>query len=360
MSEHGKNTTADEVIVIVQIGVTTAVGLDGLQTCASVRAGISGFYELDWMDKVAHPFVAAFLPDDCLPPISGRDRCEDLDDRAYRMLGLAQMALEQIQGVEEAVALMLGWPEKESPPCGAEPWLARLSDPSPVPIDTVNSRVFETGRASGLTALHHACKVLRAGQAEALLVGAVDTYKDLVLMGRLDRAARIKSPANLDGSIPGEGAGFLLVTSLRNARVRQWPVICTVESTAVGFEEGHLFSEAPYRGEGLAATVDALVGAAPTQLDRPRCIFSSMNGEYYWAKEWGVAAVRCRDYLDPEARFEHPADCFGDMGAACGPGMVALAAIGMQKGYLPGPALVYGASDGGERAAALVARLEER
>jgi len=145
MSEHGKNTAADEVIVIVQIGVTTAVGLDGLQTCASVRAGISGFYELDWMDKVAHPFVAAFLPDDCLPPISGRDRSEGLDDRAYRMLGLAQMALEQIQGVEEAVALMLGWPEKESPPCGAEPWLARLSDPSPVPIDTVNSRVFETG-----------------------------------------------------------------------------------------------------------------------------------------------------------------------------------------------------------------------
>ena len=132
------------------------------------------------------------------------------------------------------------------------------------------------------------------------------------------------------------------------------------ESTAVGFEEGHLFSEAPYRGEGLAATVDALVGAAPTQLDRPRCIFSSMNGEYYWAKEWGVAAVRCRDYIDSEARFEHPADCFGDMGAGCGPGMIALAAIGMQKGYLPGPALVYGASDGGERAAALVARLEER
>jgi len=360
MAEKHKKPTEEETVVIARAGLTTAVGLDGLQTCASVRAGISGFYEQEWMDKVAQPFVAAFLPDDCLPSISRPDQTEALDDRAFRMLGLAQMALEQIQGVEEAVPLMLGWPEEGGAPCGAGPWLARLSDRSPVPIDTVHSRVFEAGRTAGLTALHHACKLLRAGQAELMLVGAVDTYKDLMLMGRLDRAARIKSPANLDGFIPGEGAGFLLVTTLKVALARQWPVLCTVASSAVGFEAGHLFSETPYRGEGLASTFDALFDDAADYLPHPRCVFSSMNGEYYWAKEWGVAAVRCHDHLDPEARFEHPADCFGDIGAACGPCMIALAAIGMQKGYLPGPALVYGASDGGERAAVLVARPEER
>ena len=50
-----------------------------------------------------------------------------------------------------------------------------------------------------------------------------------------------------------------------------------------------------------------------------------------------------------------PIDCLGDPGAALGPVLMALASIGISKGYVEGPCLVWAASDGGERGAAVIA-----
>jgi 3-oxoacyl-[acyl-carrier-protein] synthase-1 len=49
--------------------------------------------------------------------------------------------------------------------------------------------------------------------------------------------------------------------------------------------------------------------------------------------------------------MHHPADCLGDTGAACGPIMAGLAALGIAGGYRRSPCLVYGSSDDGPRAA---------
>jgi 3-oxoacyl-[acyl-carrier-protein] synthase-1 len=80
-------------------------------------------------------------------------------------------------------------------------------------------------------------------------------------------------------------------------------------------------------------------------------VYASMNGEQHWAKEWGVAQLRSRDAFDPAHVLHHPADCTGDTGAACGPLMVGLAALGMAGGYRRSPCLVYASSDDGPRAA---------
>ena len=53
--------------------------------------------------------------------------------------------------------------------------------------------------------------------------------------------------------------------------------------------------------------------------------------------------------------MHHPADCYGDTGAACGALMVSLAALGIKEGYRSSPALVYASSDQGARAALAVA-----
>jgi 3-oxoacyl-[acyl-carrier-protein] synthase-1 len=52
--------------------------------------------------------------------------------------------------------------------------------------------------------------------------------------------------------------------------------------------------------------------------------------------------------------MHHPADCCGDTGAAAGPLMTGLAALGLAGGYRRGPCLVYGSSDRGGRAALAV------
>ena len=83
-------------------------------------------------------------------------------------------------------------------------------------------------------------------------------------------------------------------------------------------------------------------------------VYSSLNGESFWAKEWGVASLRFHSRFEKALRVEHPVECFGDPGAALGPLMVGLAAIGLTRGYRKGPCLVYCSSDREERAAVLV------
>jgi len=94
-------------------------------------------------------------------------------------------------------------------------------------------------------------------------------------------------------------------------------------------------------------------GLAPIQ-----CVYASFNGERYWAKEFSVAMIRNRDRFRSDHQMEHPAECFGDLGAAHGATMLALASMALAGGYRGAPALVYSSSDYGTRAVALLDKAE--
>jgi 3-oxoacyl-[acyl-carrier-protein] synthase-1 len=83
-------------------------------------------------------------------------------------------------------------------------------------------------------------------------------------------------------------------------------------------------------------------------------VYSSMNGESHWSKEWSVAYLRNRAAFNEGFRVHHPADCYGDLGAAAGPALIALVLLGMRGGYRAPAGLVYCSSDRGQRAAMLV------
>jgi 3-oxoacyl-[acyl-carrier-protein] synthase-1 len=91
-------------------------------------------------------------------------------------------------------------------------------------------------------------------------------------------------------------------------------------------------------------TVDAPIGE----------VYSSMTGESHWAKEWGVAFLRTKAAFHEGHGMHHPADSFGDTGAASGPLMIGLAALGIRDRYRRSPALAYCSSDRGARAAVVV------
>jgi len=202
-------------------------------------------------------------------------------------------------------------------------------------------------------ALGQAVLTIQRGVADLVIAGGVDSYRDLYVLAKLDQERRVKSSGNLDGFIPGEGAAFLLLASARAAANQQLPVLGRVSPMANGFESGHLYSQEPYRGDGLAATFRQLV--AQGVVDAPiREVYSSMTGESHWAKEWGVAYLRSKAAFQDDVRVHHPADCFGETGAASGPLLVGLAALGMKGGYRRSPTLAYGSSDRGPRAAVIV------
>jgi len=86
-------------------------------------------------------------------------------------------------------------------------------------------------------------------------------------------------------------------------------------------------------------------------------IVCDLNGEPARMKEWGYTMVRLGAKLGAEPIVIHPADCLGDLGAASGPVHVGLSILFLERHYAGHPsALVWSASDSGERMAVLIER----
>ena len=342
--------------VITRMGMITPVGLNAAQTAASVRAGLDRFGETSIYDKRFQPFTMSILPDDVLPPLAPElEKVMGLTSRQIRMLRLATPALQEaVAGVADVqrIPLYLGGAEplENRPAPLAEPFLRQLGIQTEAAFDVANSKVFPDGRAAGLVALKAAMDLLVSGKVEAVLVGGVDTFLDLYLLGTLDMEDRILGPGIMDGLIPGEGAAFLLLTTHHRAAALGTPALGALSPVSLGFEAGHMYSEQPYRGDGLAGAFTGLFSAGGVA-EPIRELYSAMNGEYHWAKELGVAFIRHNGYFDPSYGMHHPADCIGDTGAAAGIILTGMASTGICKGYRRGPVLVTCSSDRGVRGA---------
>jgi 3-oxoacyl-[acyl-carrier-protein] synthase-1 len=350
--------TAPEGVVIVGLGMTTAVGLSAKETAASERAGTMRVGESPLYDRRYNPFTLALVPNDGLPKLARPLRRLPVTNRESRLLRLATQPLRECAGTlprgGPRPPLLLVLPEP-NPARPADPvgFLALLSRQVGDVFDATRSEAHCLGRAGGVLALGRAAEWIRADLAPFVLVGGVDTFRDLQVLASLDAEGRVKSEANLDGFIPGEGAGFLALTSRRAAAAWGLDVLAVLSPVAHGIEPGHLYSEQPYRGAGLAAAVQAATATA--QAGAVRTVYCTMNGESHWAKEWGVALLRSRPAFADDHVVHHPAEYFGDIGAAAGPVMIGLAALGIRGGYRGGPCLVYASSDRETRAAVIVA-----
>ncbi len=342
-------------VVVVGAGMITAVGLSAAETAASVRSGTARFAGTSIRDKQFEPFVLAEVPEDGLPELTEELAKEVLTAREARMLRLATAALgeclKSLPAGEPPPGLSIALPETETTrPLEHQVFLKRLGQQTSGRFDPKWSDASHRGRAGGLAAIGQASEPIRMGRAKFMLAGGVDTYRDLYVLGTLDMKRRVKSAANLDGFIPGEGAAFLLLadrSAASGAGLAPWGTVSVVTQT---MEPGHLYSEEPYRGDGLAQAVQQLAPSGAL-LGPIQEVYSSMNGENHWAKEWGVARIRSNGTFSTEHGMHHPADCYGDTGAACGPLMAGLAALGIKEGYRGAPALVYASSDHGQRAA---------
>ena len=349
-----------ESVVVVGIGMMTAVGLNAAETSASVRAGTMRFAETELRDKRFEPFTLATVPDDGLPPVMDALDGEGLTGRERRLLRLAALPLRECLaplaqlGPIPPLSLCLALPESETAkPIDRPLFLRRLAMQAGGAIDVQRSDATHAGRAGGVVAVGQAILTIQQEIAEFVVAGGIDSFRDLYVLGTLDAEQRVKSAVNLDGFIPGEGAAFLLLASARAAAARGLTPLARVSPAAVGFETGHLYGDDPYRGDGLAATF-ARLAASGALSPAAGEVYSSMNGENHWAKEWGVGYLRNRGAFLPVYRMHHPADSFGDTGAACGPLMIGLAALGIRGNYRRSPAVVYGSSDHGQRAALVV------
>lgn len=338
---------------LVGMGVTCAIG-DGVeQAWTSFRAGISRYRESSIQSKRLTPLVMALLPEENLAPEHEAMTGRNLPSRRRRMVRLASAALaEAVGGLPAADVrespLFLALPEPADPTSSsAASFLDDLGRSTERGFAVETSRCFESGRGAGLEALAAALDWLDGKKNATALVGGVDTYLDLSLLARLDLEDRLLTEGATDGFAPGEGACFLAL-STSSSRARHGGIA----AVALDREDGCRGAGSLPSGDALARAVSNVVSTLDTdqRVDR---IWCSLNGESFSAKEWGVAYLRNSKAFVTEYRFEHPADCYGDVGAASGTLLVALAARELDEDG-SGPTLVWCASDGPLRAAALI------
>lgn len=344
-------------VVIAGAGCVTPIGLSLPETAAAARARVARLQEIDWLDRRFQPFIAGVVPEGGLPELDPALAENPMQSREARMLRLAHAALAEalaaLPGSAGPVPVLLGLPEQHTTlPIDARRFIDRLALQSGVALDLAASVAAPRGRAAGLMALRQARLRIESG-APWVIVGGVDSLVDLYVLGTLDLQGRVRGETNGDGLTPGEGAAFLLLCDEATAQGAGLMPLATLADSAIGMEPGHLYADEPYLGEGLAGAVTTLFEQAPPS--RPvATIYASFNGERYWAKEFGVARIRNAAHFDEAALMEHPAECFGDLGAAHGPALAALAAHALAGRYRRGPCLVYASSDYGDRAVALL------
>ena len=348
-------------IVIVSTGMVTSVGFNSAQTAANVRAKVARFQGISFVNESSDPFVAATIARDFLgelpEAIAHRDYFTRRRGLLLRLAGVAlRDCLAVIRGRVVKPPLFYAIPEYENTqPINGDSLLDDLATLHPGVFDRTESKVSGRGRAGGLQALGEAIRTVQSRKTDFALVGASDSYVDMTILLTLDWYKRCKHESHPDSFVPGEGAGFLLICSREAAQKAGLEIIANVGPVAEGQEPGYWWwLDEPYLGEGLASTVQALLaaGAPPSPFKE---VYSTMNGESYWAKEWGVTRIRNADAFAEKENMNHPAEFYGDPGAASGLLLVALAAIGQKKGYVESPALVYASSDFGGRAATWVA-----
>ncbi len=199
-----------------------------------------------------------------------------------------------------------------------------------IEFDLDNSKVFPMGRAGFFYALESAFQFLEKSERETVLVGGVDSFWDAMTLATLMSENRLDTA---DSFVPGEGAGFMLLTKNKDFSCNK-----RVYRPGISIEEGHRYSEEPYLGEGLSMAFKQAI--AFSKAENIKTIYSSLNGESFGNKEYGVSLTRNSNSMKSDYIHTHPADCYGDLGAATGPVLITLAAKG--KDF---PVLCYGSSD---------------
>jgi 3-oxoacyl-[acyl-carrier-protein] synthase-1 len=347
-------------LYIAGAGMITPIGGNTVMTIAAVNAGICQYQASSFFNKHDKPMTVTAVPDGALPPLHDDLKKIQLTGREKRLIRLAMPALQEVLShypSEQPLPLFLAGPEPlyNNIKTTTAKLLTYIKAQTNANIDLPSSRYFTAGRSGLIDAIDMAFRYFSATNAAYVVVGGVDTYLDAANLGNLDAEDRVLGEGMADAFAPGEGASFLLLRNptIHNDEPQNGAVLF---EPGIATEKGHRYSDEPYLGQGLA---DAFkIAIANGNGEKISTIFSTMNGENFFAKEFGVATIRNQSALDEKCRHEHPIDCFGDMGAATAGVLLALAQHRLLKSKTITQNLVYCSSDMAGRGAICLTKID--
>lgn len=338
----------------------TALGPSVATTVAAIRAGKSAYAISEYKTEDGKPITMARIPDAVFNLIDAEidegDRFNLRYDRITKMAILAAREACSQKIAEQSVPIVLGVSDRPMDQEGLGSLLENLQENCKPWISTQLSRSLHSGRVAGIEAIDFAFNYLYELDYPYVLIGASDSFLDDYVITPLANEYRLLTAGASNAFAPGEAASCLLLTRYPQfAELRQGYGIALCRP-GMAHEEGHLYSSAPYKGEGLDQAFKQALNNQPRQ--SIQSIYSSMNGENHWAKEYGVAYLRNKEKFIEHVKIEHPADCYGDLGVATGTTLIAIAAEDLHKDRNAKKHLVYSSSDFGKRGAIVVEKVE--
>jgi 3-oxoacyl-[acyl-carrier-protein] synthase-1 len=329
-------------IAIQQTGLVTSVGLNAAQSCAAFRAKISHPSETRFIDSAGEWIMAHEVM--LSQPWRGLPR----------LAKMAAMAIsEALRDVDRkqwgALPLLLCVAETERP--GR---MAGLDDQLFLQIQSELDTTFATdsaivmqGRVSVAVALAQARALIAQQKIPRVLIAAVDSYVNWPTLSVYERQDRLLTAGNSNGFMPGEAAGALLVGAPDGTAGE---LVCT--GIGFGREAAHLESGEPLRADGLSSAIKKSLIEAACQMHDMDFRITDNSGEQYYFKEAALALSRTMHRPKEEFDIWHPAECTGEIGAAAGVSVIALAQAACRKAYAKGHnILAHMANDAGQRAA---------
>ena len=340
------------------MGMVNAIGGSVPMVWAAAGAGLNRYKLSRFVDDNGSPIRLAPVPDAVFDhPDWTLDEGNQHSEPQDHALKMALHALGQVReqgALPEQAPLILAMNEPELHddclPLNKFKVNLALSGHDWLPPELLRS--LHTGRAAGLEAVAFAYDYLAEAYPQGMVIGASDSPNHYTRLRIPEQQDRLLTLGPNDGYAPGEGAAFLVLTADPARALEEKGQIIAVHPPGLAQETGHWFSEEPYRGEGL----DAAFKSALANYTGPpiHSIYSSMNGERYWAKEYGVAMIRSREHLGDDLQLIHPAEHYGDLGSATAPSLLALAAFDLLNNTQAQSHLVYSSSDAGLRGALIM------
>lgn len=339
-------------IEIVATGMVSPVGLTAPTSCAAIRAKVSAFQELPYLDNTGQPIIGAAVPG-FTPSVVRRDRVLHLLARAiHDCLGNGQIART------ERIPLLVGTAEPDRPGCvggaGAD-FIADAEAVLQLRFDTHRSLTISTGHVAGFEALRRAQELLEDPRVPACLICGVDSYVNASSLLWLDRTGRLKTPDNSDGVIPGEGAACVLAIRPYQEQADR----CTARLLGLGFahEDASVLTQEPTIGLGLAEAARQALAQAGMGLHDVDFRISDVTGESYGFREQSLLVSRVMRVRRECLPIWHTADSLGDTGAAAGVCQLIVALQAWRRRYAPGKrAIGFTSAVTGDRAVVVIER----
>jgi len=342
---------------VAGMGVITPVGATTEMTVASVKAGISAYQISEFFNKAQQPITMSRVPDEVFSSIDididEGDIYGEVYDRIIKMSVLAlREAFAQVD-IKKPVPLILSLPESSITvdTIPAELLTKNILQQKDIPIEPTQIRSIATGRAGVIQSLELAQRYLFDMGQDYVVIGGADCFLEYPILQDLDKDQRLNATGSMDGFAPGEGAGFLLITRHASSALKVDNKIISLSSPGVAQEPGHMKSKENYLGEGLDLSFKQALKTNKLPITR---VYSSMNGESFWAKENGVAMMRNKKYFHDKVITEHPADCYGDLGCSTGAVLIALSASQLFNEATEYNHLVYTSSDNAWRSSVVI------